>query len=329
MTANELSVLEVTRVKGACVYSNATLSATQRFNIATDQAVYVLDDFLNRPLVDGLEHMPLTFRNADEGAADVKVETSLGQMRLMCSTENGKVYTVGELIIKVPEMDELFEAEYKALTKLKARQVDGVCKLRGFCNEGKNKALLLTYHGLALDSFVGSGLKRMFVKLVSTLKAIHECGILHRDIRIANVVFSDVLEVVGKHAEIVVQPFIIDFGLAVFKTRFRSTFVGTPLYAPQAHLSASENDLYIFTKSTDLESLVKVSVLMTLKDHSLFRAWNRKCLTEERPEYIKKIYRWWETVFSTTGIYREALDAARSGDYEKLARCFERYPFFD
>jgi serine/threonine protein kinase len=158
------------------------------------------------------------------------------------------------------------------------------------------------------------------------LKSVHEMNCLHRDIRPANILTSGV----GAFT-------LIDFGLSVEGEEIESSqFLGTPLYAPQAHLQGLGGDKFIYNVATDLESLVKTWCSLVFSRRAL--ASLIRTQFDMHKEFFqngngkdslgKKLAADWDRLFDDCNHAKSALEAARASNYEKLKEIFGSSYFF-
>jgi serine/threonine protein kinase len=168
------------------------------------------------------------------------------------SSRNATVYKYGDFVLKRLQGEENIQHERSILAKLS--ETDNVVHLSPK-DSGVSPYLVFPNVGLSFEKHRRIDLE-IILDVIDTLKSIHDQGILHRDIRPANLILN-----FNKTKAIV-----IDFGLAVqlddYEEFFEGCFVGTSVFAPNDHLNDYSNNGLVYSRATDLESLVKTWVFM-------------------------------------------------------------------
>ena len=261
-----------------------------------------------------------------------------------------------ERVVKIPFEPGLVQTEVAALRKLYAHAASLQKGRAGEAATGTDDAeneqlyrvshlvgasltppaLLLAFEGDAtLD---GSGARLLpppkLADLVRTLRFVHGAGLVHRDVRPANVCLRP-----RGHDEF--EPVLVDFGLAVDvgSAGATSRMVGTAAYAADIHLRLMSEDVnrsdLPYSPATDLESLVKTWCTYMLGSgyvaYSITRELNVRVSggqqsVESRTRALANLQRVWSGVFRlfTPSLESEALPAARACDYERLETWMRR-----
>lgn len=240
------------------------------------------------------------------------------------SSRNATVYKYGNFVLKRLQGEENVQHERSILTELS--ETDNVVHL-SIKDNGVSPYLVFPNVGLSFEQHRRRR-ERIDVEIIrgviDTLKSIHDLGILHRDIRPANLILN------FKKTKAIV----IDFGLAVQldddeELFFEGCFVGTSIFSADDHLNDYSNDGLVYSRATDLESLVKTWVFISSKVgitallvEAAIQAATAECV-EGRTEEFKKIAECWNFIIEREkkNKYMDALSAARRGDYEELKRC--------
>jgi len=168
----------------------------------------------------------------------------------------------------------------------------------------------------------------MLADVVPTLRAIHQHGLIHGDVHLANICAKHDAEPSTTTTTSQWQVRVIDFGHA--KAPGKYLLAGSLLNAPQEHLDAiAKSGRSVFVKyspATDLESLVKSVVVMDLvpRDRAeILRLESRlvhSATMDDEKENGKQLHDYWAMLLERRVYYKKMLKYARATNYKKLQK---------
>ena len=348
-------MLVADRKPGESVFHSATVTEYVEVSFDDENAVYVLDDFLYQQFA-ATPAFPKDFNLFNGGLNQaLSFDIDLTQVLLLKSSLITSVFNfqasevssaAGDggkkgYVLKIVRDKPSFETEKKILTKLQSMSVSGVSQLVGWYDERHRsssadfpRALLFENHGLNINQHRGRGLKDCLLKTLDTLNKVHDAGIIHRDIRPSNILVKGF---VGENAVVQSTVTLIDFGLSIDtsepspadspKSPPADCYVGTPAYSPQRHLELlrqSSTNMFVYSRSTDLESLVKTWVVLTLRDevHRTLVAWSEGATTD--PKACVQLHEWWKHLFESFKLFGDCYLAAQEGRGDDVRAFFEQ-----
>lgn len=214
--------------------------------------------------------------------------------------------TNGPFVIKIPKkgQDLAWFNETSALRTLKEEQVQDCCIFPIHIGPSKNKFIIYPLGTPAVSTVntrptTASLLKtEHFNGLLRDLCAIHKAGLVHRDIRLANILM------VGNAAK------LIDFGFAKAPGTSES-IEGTVATASQAVLAAAiQDEDVVYNPKDDLESLLKVFLL---------HQYGFEIHRIQKKSFKKTVYAAWKQKMRTCNIEKLTYDEM----IEYLERAFD------
>jgi serine/threonine protein kinase len=206
--------------------------------------------------------------------------------------------------IKCHKDEVHFETEISTLTSLAG--VTGVVQLQGVDLEKHAFAASPVCENLSL--FRGRCvIFKLASQLLSTLRAVHSRGFLHRDARASN--FLVVVKADGSPE----QAMVCDWATAIRLGEEKGYAGALHFAADSVLLNIQEEEWYFaFTAAMDLESLVK-----SVWDLSLSSCCGVSLLPRDNPVAILN---WWQTRASSDKKLATYLRLARNLDYDGLER---------
>lgn len=176
---------------------------------------------------------------------------------------------------------QMLIVEAKILNYLK--DVDNIPKLKWFGQEKNIHMLVMTYLGRSIESLLFSHYPfqpdyvfKLGIKLLTILQHIHDRHIIHRDIKLANILLSA--------DNNIYDIYLIDFGMAciwdpVVPVEPSSSVIGSPLF-----MSIRAHHRQPLSKRDDFESMVYVLICVALKKIP----WNNKTLYGDQIAQLKQ-----------------------------------------
>lgn len=233
------------------------------------------------------------------GASSFVYEASLAENSVAVQDEASvysKLKALNGFAIKITKagQGDSWLSEKRAIKSLAEKQLQGTCVFP--IHWGESQPYYFFIYPLGVPVFptidTKAGKRNLltsvhFAGLLKDLCAIHTAGLVHRDIRLANIVM------VGEAAK------LIDFGYATTPTSSMQ-LVGTLVTASQAILEAAYNGYSIsYGFEDDLESLFKV-----------FMSRRNKVDTEceEGKEGVRTLYFAWRDIVAGCGLRRRSYE---------------------
>jgi serine/threonine protein kinase len=297
----------------------------------------MIDDFLHQE--PKACDIPLRFVSEVAGLPEINFEGRIKSISALFVGPGTAVYNIEQddkpLIVKMSlatgeaqsdleNQKQRFNCELNALKAL--RSVAGVVQLEGYSE--RTFSLLLPYRGRSLSASTDGANWTMvgFQGVVETLKRLHEeCHYIHRDIRPANIVCSQSDDFT-----------LIDFGLAMHlgseELIVKGPFVGTVMYAPQAHLLRFYSPDLEYSPSTDLQSFVKTLTACLLSQQAKSRLAHLGAHVEVDSETYRKMHDMWNTIFENISVAGKLYASAVRTDYDGIQQTLKHmsaYLFMD
>ncbi|KAF7294807.1 putative serine/threonine protein kinase [Mycena indigotica] len=229
-----------------------------------------------------------------------------------------------------PRVTKLFPRATKVVMKTSARpshtsqqqsflneveMTKRVCCLDRFVNvvqylKDESPVLFMFPHGRPIgDKELPLTMRNIVQGVVDGLKYIHDCNIIHRDLRRSNVVL---VKQQGHY-----QPMIIDFGCAVDADKKQILYEGSALAYPPRILSINSPTLYDPTKGDDLFALIlMVQTLLFPLSFSGFDVRKVEPSLERSRETQRLLDLW--TALKSSSYWGQFYHAADRQDYNSL-----------
>jgi len=326
MDENRVCILEMIRQPGTSVFEGAKFHQFELFLLDSETAVYVIDDFVNgTEFVD--DQIPQRYMDVATRQYH-HFNLHINNVEIAAAGFNGVVYQFRhnhtELALKLVNDKNLYVNERDCLLRL--QNCTSVIPLIGYNDE--KKALVLPWCGDPLNKAVLLTRDKL-ARIVDALEAIHENGIIHRDVRLSNILCGN------RHTNRLFV--LIDFGLSMFCRKNESIYgkyVGSPLYSPQSHLLNPLSSSLEYGRDTDLQSLVKTWALLMFSYEakaSLLEISKRIQFNEAEDVVIRncqQLAREWKNIFDAFPIIERAQKCALKTDYEGLKQIIATCPLF-
>ncbi|KAM9960096.1 hypothetical protein ACTFIW_009221 [Dictyostelium discoideum] len=179
--------------------------------------------------------------------------------------------------------------------------INGVVKLK---NEYKGeKYIEISPYGVVLNKRCGID---VYIKALNVIKSFHRIGIIHRDIRSANII-------IVKN-----EPIFIDWAFST-KKGVKSEYIGTLSTASDRILPLiKENATFSVSRSDELESLVKTFLLTKF-------SYIAQVIRSSERDPLEFLYNWnviWNLLKDKFPVFNNLLNHAKKAKYTKMVEEF-------